>query len=349
MVAVGDCTGGDRLCASPSRSTFYIADNLIINDNGKSLPFVAESSSSQDVHDACCLRSERSLGIGQCGQSLRALAMRSRRSHTHCLPHADHQIQKEKQALSIDSTPMAHVNTEPYVLEARSVVAGYGDKTILHSLELHIRPGEIYALLGANGAGKTTTLSLFLGFLAPQSGQVKVDGHDPVSQPALARQRLAYIPENVALYEHLSARENIAYLLDLAGQVEEGGAISAALVGAGLDSVAHDRRVAGFSKGMRQKVAIALASMRKVPALLLDEPTSGLDPQATVEFNRLLMQLRTQGTGILMVTHDLLSAADVADRIGFLDAGMLREEVAASGSDRFDVRALHRRYGGQEA
>lgn len=100
---------------------------------------------------------------------------------------------------------------------------------------------------------------------------------------------------------------------------------------------------------MRQKVAIALASMRKVPALLLDEPTSGLDPQATVEFNRLLTQLRAQGTGILMVTHDLLSAADVADRIGFLDAGVLREEVAASGADRFDVRALHRSYGGQAA
>jgi len=246
-------------------------------------------------------------------------------------------------------TTAANDPDQRYVLEASSVVAGYGDKTILQKLDLHIRPGEIYALLGANGAGKTTTLSLFLGFLAPRSGKVAVAGHDPVSDPDGARRRLAYIPENVALYEHLSARENIAYLLALADQHDDGAAIGAALSAAGLDAAAHDRRVAGFSKGMRQKVAIALATMRKVPALLLDEPTSGLDPQATVEFNRLLTQLRAGGTGILMVTHDLLSAADVADRIGFLDAGVLREEVAASGADRFDVRALHRSYGGQAA
>ena len=235
------------------------------------------------------------------------------------------------------------------VLEARGVVAGYGDKTILRELDLLVRPGEIYALLGANGAGKTTSLSLFLGFLAPAAGTVRVAGVDPVAQPAQARRRIAYIPENVALYEHLNARENVAYLLDLAGQAEDSAAIGAALAAAGLDPAAHERRVSGFSKGMRQKVAIALATMRKVPALLLDEPTSGLDPQATVEFNRLLERLRAQGTGILMVTHDLLSAADVADRIGFLDGGRLREEVGASGTDRFDVRTLHRRYGGQAA
>jgi len=216
----------------------------------------------------------------------------------------------------------------------------------LHGLDLHIQPGETYALLGANGAGKTTTLSLFLGFVAPTSGSVRVAGMDPVQDAAQARRRLAYIPENVALYEHLSARENVAYLLDLAQQNAGRAAIDQALTAAGLDAAAFDRRVGGFSKGMRQKVAIALALARKVPALLLDEPTSGLDPQATSEFNRLLGVLRGQGVAILMVTHDLLSAADVADRIGFLDKGRLLEEVAASGEERFDVRTLHRRYAG---
>lgn len=234
-----------------------------------------------------------------------------------------------------------------YVLDASAVVAGYDNKIILQQLDLRIRSGETYALLGANGAGKTTTLSLFLGFLAPRSGNVRVHGIDPIAQPAEARRNLAYIPENVALYEHLSARENVAYLLDLAGQKENPEGIDHALTAAGLDAAAFDRRVGGFSKGMRQKVAIALALARKVPALLLDEPTSGLDPQATTEFNRLLGLLREQGVAILMVTHDLLSAADVADRIGFLDAGRLVEEVAATGEDRFDVRALHRRYAGQ--
>lgn len=235
------------------------------------------------------------------------------------------------------------------VLDATAVVAGYGGKIILQQLDLQVRAGEIYALLGANGAGKTTSVSLFLGFVAPTAGTVKVNGFDPVSEPGQARRHLAYIPENVALYEHLSARENVGYLLHLAGQQEEAAAIDRALGAAGLDAAAFDRRVAGFSKGMRQKVAIALALARKVPALLLDEPTSGLDPQATSEFNRLLGVLRAQGVAILMVTHDLLSAADVADRIGFLEAGRLREEVAATGADRFDVRALHRRYAAQAA
>jgi ABC-2 type transport system ATP-binding protein len=236
-----------------------------------------------------------------------------------------------------------------HALEALGVVAGYGGKVILRQLDLRIRAGEIYALLGANGAGKTTALSLFLGFVAPMSGQVRVQGIDAVAQPGQARRHLAYIPENVALYEHLTARENVAYLLDLAGQNDGPDAIARALAAAGLDTKAYDRRVGGFSKGMRQKVAIALALARQVPVLLLDEPTSGLDPQATGEFSRLLQLLRAQGVAILMVTHDLLGAADVADRIGFLEAGLLVEEVAAEGNDRFDVRALHRRYADQNA
>jgi ABC-2 type transport system ATP-binding protein len=246
-------------------------------------------------------------------------------------------------------TPLTIPPHTDAALAASGVTAGYGRKTILHGLDLQVRPGEIYALLGANGAGKTTTLSLFLGFIAPTSGQVRVHGADPAAHPEQARRQLAYIPENVALYEHLSARENVAYLLALAGQAPGEAPIDASLAAAGLAVDAFDRRVAGFSKGMRQKVAIGLALARRVPVLLLDEPTSGLDPQATAEFNRLLGVLRGQGVAVLMVTHDLLGAADVADRIGFLDAGRLVEEVAAAGADRFDVRALHRRYGGQTA
>lgn len=235
------------------------------------------------------------------------------------------------------------------MLYARAVKAGYANKTILHDLNLSVRPGEIYALLGSNGAGKTTTLSLFLGFLQPESGVVKVDGIDVSIDPTTARRRIAYIPENVALYEQLSARENLEYLLDLAGLKIKHSAIDAALIQAGLDQSAIPRRVGGYSKGMRQKVAIALALARQAPVLLLDEPNSGLDPRATEEFNRLLALLRQQQVAILMVTHDLLSAADVADRIGFVEAGRVIEEVSAAGAERFDVRGLHLRYAGRVA
>jgi ABC-2 type transport system ATP-binding protein len=234
-------------------------------------------------------------------------------------------------------------------LLAQDVAAGYADRTILRGLDLAVHPGEIYAMLGANGAGKSTALSLFLGFLKPRSGTVRVQGTDPATEPAKARSKLAYIPENVALYEHLSARENVAYLLRLAGRKERDAAIGEALAAAGLDPSAHDRRVSGFSKGMRQKVSIGLALARKVPVLLLDEPTSGLDPQAVADFHALLAGLRAQGVAVLMVTHDLLGAVDIADRIGFLDQGRMAEEVRAADAERFDVGALHRRYARLEA
>ncbi|WP_414642066.1 ABC transporter ATP-binding protein [Brevundimonas sp.] len=230
-------------------------------------------------------------------------------------------------------------------LEAVSLTHSYGSARVLDDLSFAVAPGEIYALLGGNGAGKSTTLGLFLGLLTPTSGFARVGGHDVAADPRAARAQLAYVPESVAFYEHLTARENIDYLLTIAGAADlSRGTVEGALDAVGLARAAWDRRVGGFSKGMRQKVAIALAIARKAPVLLLDEPTSGLDPRATAEFNQLLQTTRERGVATLMVTHDLLSAAEIADRIGFLSNGRIEQEQAASGADRFDVRALHQRY-----
>ncbi|MFN3727696.1 MAG: ABC transporter ATP-binding protein [Allosphingosinicella sp.] len=231
------------------------------------------------------------------------------------------------------------------VLEARHLRQSYGARQVLDDLSLDIGRGEIYALLGGNGAGKSTTLNIFLGFVRPDSGSARLCGIDPSAEPDRARAMLAYVPENVALYEHLSALENVDYFLHLAGaDRDRETVIDPALDAVGLSADARDRRVGGFSKGMRQKVAIALALARHVPVLLLDEPTSGLDPRATGEFNALLQAARARNITTLMATHDLLSAAAVADRIGFLRDGRLDEEVAAGGGARFDVEALFRRY-----
>ncbi len=231
-------------------------------------------------------------------------------------------------------------------IELRDVRHSYGSRAVLRDLDLVVRAGEIYALLGGNGAGKSTTLNALLGFIAPSAGTVRICGIDPVAQAGEARARLAYVPESVALYDHLTARENIDYFLALANAARDGDAvIGPALDAVGLPAHAWNARVGGFSKGMRQKVAIALALARQVPVLLLDEPTSGLDPQATADFNRLLATARARGVAILMVTHDLLSAVDIADRIGFLAAGRIEEErTAAASGIRFDLNALHARY-----
>ncbi|MFC3713346.1 ABC transporter ATP-binding protein [Sphingoaurantiacus capsulatus] len=226
----------------------------------------------------------------------------------------------------------------------KDVALAYGSQPVLRGLSLAVPAGSLTALLGGNGAGKSTTLAALLGFVRAQSGTLSVCGVDPGSDPDTARRRIAYLPENVALYEHLSAVENAEYLLALSGERHRRADITDAFAAAGLQDRAWDQRLGGFSKGMRQKVAIAVALLRQVPVLLLDEPTSGLDPRATADFNALVAQVRSRGTAVLMVTHDLLSAADVADRIAFLESGRVTDDVAASGAERFDVRALHARF-----
>lgn len=243
---------------------------------------------------------------------------------------------------------MAETSPDPAAppIAIRDVSLAYGAHRVLDGLSLTVASGEVYALLGGNGAGKSTTLSALLGFLSVDRGSVRVCGIDPAGDADAARRRIAYLPENVALYDHLSALENADYLLALSGTPRPRSAIMAALTAAGLQDRAFGQRLGGFSKGMRQKVAIAVALLRDVPVLLLDEPTSGLDPRATADFNGLLRAVRARGTAVLMVTHDLLSAADVADRIGFLERGRIVEDVAARGAERFDVRALHDRFAG---
>jgi ABC-2 type transport system ATP-binding protein len=234
----------------------------------------------------------------------------------------------------------------PIFIEALTLA--YGRHRVLDGLTLAVPPASVTALLGGNGAGKSTTLSALLGFVRADAGHVAVCGIDPTVDPEGARRRIAYLPENVALYDHLSATENARYLLALAGERKTRGDIEDAFAAAGLHERAWRQRLGGLSKGMRQKVAIAVALLRQVPVLLLDEPTSGLDPRATADFNVLLTQVRARGTAVLMVTHDLLSAVDVADHICFLEGGCIAEHVAARGAERFDVRALRARLHGDD-
>jgi len=228
------------------------------------------------------------------------------------------------------------------VIDIRDLEVSRGGTLVLDKLSLAVAAGETYALLGGNGSGKSTTLATLLGLLRPDAGTVTVAGTNPAAEPEAARRQIAYLPENVALYEQLSAYENIAYFMALAKAEPNRNRMDEALDAAGLQADARGRRVGSFSKGMRQKVAIAMAVLRDVPALLLDEPTSGLDPRATADFNQLVTRLKLRGTAILMVTHDLLGAADCADRIGFLAQGRIVEEIVPHSG--MDVLALHHRY-----
>jgi len=210
-----------------------------------------------------------------------------------------------------------------YVLEAKDLCVERGDQRILKNISFNIKEGEVFALLGGNGAGKSTTLLTFLGFLYPHSGIVNVLGRDVGKNISFIRQKSAYLPEAANLYPHLTARENIKYFLSLAKVNQSAEKIEVTLDEVRLHLEARDRRLSSYSKGMRQKVAIAVAILRQAPILFLDEPTSGLDPVAIDEFNQLITKLSKNGTTILMVTHDVYGACQVADRIGLLRHGEL--------------------------
>jgi len=233
-------------------------------------------------------------------------------------------------------------------IRIEGLVVARGGRRVLDGLSFSVAPGSVYALLGGNGAGKSTALFSILGLLKPSAGSVRVDGKDPAREADAVRSATAYLAENVALYEHLSARENVAYFLGLAAQKRTRAEIEEAFDSVRLDSASWDKRLGAFSKGMRQKTAIALAILRKTPVLLLDEPTSGLDPAASADFHALLGDLKGRGVAVLMVTHDLLGAADSADAIGLIDRGCIAQEWrGGAGSD--DLKALHRAFSGQSA
>jgi ABC-2 type transport system ATP-binding protein len=235
-------------------------------------------------------------------------------------------------------------DVKPAALEAARLSVFRGGRPVLSELSFSVAPGEVYGLLGGNGVGKSTTLLTFLGFLKPASGQARVQGRPVSEDVAGARRAMAYLPESAALYEHLSAYENLAYFLELAALERDGAAMEAALDRVALRPDAREQALGGYSKGMRQKVAIALALLRDAPLLLLDEPTSGLDPTAIDEFHDLVRALADAGKAVLMVTHDVYGACQVADRIGLLKGGALVGEFAAGPAGSISTEQVHRAF-----
>jgi ABC-2 type transport system ATP-binding protein len=211
------------------------------------------------------------------------------------------------------------------MLQAINLTKRYEDGHLaLDALNLEINPGEIFFLLGANGAGKTTTINLFLNFIEPTSGQILIDGIDVVKNPLETKRHISYVSENVMLYGNFTARQNLDFFSKLAGKQNLTKQNYYDIMrNVGLQDEAFERKLNTFSKGMRQKVGLAIAMVKDAPNILLDEPTSGLDPKSAAELMQLLMKLRSQGKSILMCTHDIFRAKAVADRVGIMKEGRM--------------------------
>ncbi|MEL6864073.1 MAG: ABC transporter ATP-binding protein [Bacteroidota bacterium] len=216
--------------------------------------------------------------------------------------------------------------------------------TAVQNLTLRVGDGEILGLLGANGAGKSTTINMLLGFIQADSGTVTIDQMNVMEKAHEVRKRIGYIPENVNLYPYLSGIENLDYFCRLAGLTYKKGELQEFLHTCGLQSEAHHQKVSGYSKGMRQKVGIAIAYAKKAKVYLLDEPASGLDPLASNELSLLLKRLAAEGATILMASHDIFRVREVCDRIGILKKGSLVKELRSEEVSANELESLYLEY-----
>ena len=234
------------------------------------------------------------------------------------------------------------------MLEIQGLTKHYGDVRAVNNLDLTIQPGEIFTMLGANGAGKTTTLMVALGFTEPTAGTVKICGIDVAKNPLEAKKHVAYVSENVMLYGNFTARQNLDFFAKLGGRKDSTDAeYEQIMERVGLQRDAFNRRVKGFSKGMRQKLGIAIAIVKNAEVILLDEPTSGLDPKSGAEFLQLLAELRGENKAVWMTTHDIFRAKEIADRVGIMVEGSLvriftRDELANEDLERLYVEYVSR-------
>ena len=216
------------------------------------------------------------------------------------------------------------------MIVTKKISKKYGDFTAIDNLSFEVKEGEIMCLLGANGAGKSTAINILLNFTQPTSGTAEINGLDVTQHPIKTKEFLTYIPENLMLYPSLTAIENLDYFTKLSSKKFKRAVLQQYLFEAGLETAAHNKRVQFFSKGMRQKVGIALAIAKESKLLLLDEPTSGLDPKSSNEFILLLKKMKKEGVAILMATHDLFRAKEVSTHIGIMRSGILENQSIAS-------------------
>ena len=234
------------------------------------------------------------------------------------------------------------------MIEAKELTKTYEDGvTALDHLNLKVESSEIFCMFGANGSGKTTAINLFLNFIPPTEGTVIIEGIDMTEEPLKAKDFVSFVSENVTLYGNFSAFQNINYFSKLAGKRNlTRDDYANVMKRVGLQEEAFNMRTKNFSKGMLQKLGIAIAIIKDAPNIILDEPTSGLDPKSGQEFLVLLSELRDQGKSIFMSTHDIFRAKFIADRVGFMQRGKLvmlktKEELAGEDLNQLYIEYMH--------
>jgi len=224
-----------------------------------------------------------------------------------------------------------------FVIQTKGLTKRYNGLVPVDSLDMQIRRGEIFGMLGPNGSGKTTTILMLLGLTEPPAGEVRVLDLDPARQPLSVKSRVGYLPDQIGFYDELTARENLIYTAKLNGLPRKVASerIEAALERMGLLDVA-DHTVATFSRGMRQRLGVADVLIKQPEVIIMDEPTQGLDPEGAHAFLRNILHLKEEGITILLSSHLLHQVQEVCDRVGLFYQG----KMALSGSVAELARAV---------
>ena len=217
---------------------------------------------------------------------------------------------------------------KPLVVETKDLTKNYDNTTVVDRLNLRIEEGDIFGFLGPNGAGKTTTILMLLGLTEPTSGTAHIGGYNSTREPLKVKRITGYIPEKVGFYEDLSAGYNLAYIARLNGLPEEqvikrvGGALE--IVGL---SEAAEQSVGKFSRGMKQRLAIADILVKMPKVAILDEPTSGIDPEGIVHMLDLIAKIAKENKmTVIMSSHQLYQVQQICNRVGILAKGKLVAE-----------------------
>ena len=232
------------------------------------------------------------------------------------------------------------------MIVAENLTKRFDNETLaLDAINFSVREGEVYCLLGASGAGKTTVIDLFLDFIKPTSGRALINGIDVAENPLEAKKYVSYCSEDVMLYGHFTARENLDFFVRLGGKPGlKKDDYYAVLREVGLRESAFGQKARFFSRGMQQKVCIAIAMIRDTPAILLDEPTAKLDPKANEELMETIDQLRGRGKAILITAHDIFRVKEIADRVGIIKEGRKVLERTREELEHEDLQALYLDY-----
>jgi ABC-2 type transport system ATP-binding protein len=213
------------------------------------------------------------------------------------------------------------MSTTP-AIAVENLVKRYGRTTAVDGVSFTVSPGEFVGLVGPNGAGKSTTIRILTGQLLPTEGRVQIDGIDVVARPAEVRAHIGLVPEEPTLYEYLSAREMLAFAIELRGCGDLDWGLE--LTGLGADA---DRLIREYSQGMRRKTALACALVARPPVIVLDEALNGLDPASVARVLGVIDELRQDGAAILLSTHVLDTLEKVASRIVLMQDGRITADV----------------------